>query len=41
MIIKLCQLTEKIFKYIMVTKSQDHQKLSLHVYMVFSLNQVC
>jgi len=35
---KYCQLTEKTSKYTLVTKSQNHQKSSLHVKinMVFS-----
>ena len=30
---KHCQLTEKIPKYTLVTKSQNHQKSSLHVFL--------
>ena len=35
-----CQLTEKTLKYTLVTTSQNRRKSSLHVYVVFSRNQV-
>ena len=37
---KHCQLTKKIPKYSLVTKSQNRRNSSLHVYAVFSRNQV-